>query len=224
MRGFGAALVIVAIIGGTAGRADAGLGKKCRKTCKPMIAECVSFTGQSKRACKKTFLPACKREGLQVCSFSTTTTTLGDGPGNGSTSTTTTLPGTGNEGGGVMYLDVDDVAAAGDEDPRAYTISITIEYGVVTVNAATQVSLDPAYFSVYDEDTQTRYPAEPASAAGDCSAAHVISLDGGEVTCTLHFSMPISVGDLSPVSGGVHSLVEFDVEALGFHGQGYFAF
>jgi hypothetical protein len=73
----------------------AGMGKKCRKACKGAVAECRETTGQSRRACKKLFIPRCKVEGIEVCAPSTTTTTTTPG---GST-TSTTNPSTGTGGG-----------------------------------------------------------------------------------------------------------------------------
>jgi hypothetical protein len=201
---------ILATILLASGAAQAGMAKKCRKACKPAIAACVA-TRQSTRSCKRSILPACKREGLAVCS--TTPTTVGDGP----TTTTTTLPGT---GGGVMSLEVNEATATGDVDPRTFTIQITIGYSVVTANAATLVTLDPAHFTVVDEDTNAVYQAEPAFEGGDCSELLVAMLDGPDVTCTLRFTMPFSVGDYGQ-QGGVHSKVTF--LASGLHGEDDFS-
>src|SRR5258705_1368363 len=118
-----------------------------------------------------------------------------------------------------MSLDVNDTSATGDSDPRRFTIEITIEYSVVTYNAAMQVSLDPAHFWVVDEDTDAVYQAEAAVEPGDCSADHVVTKDGPAITCALHFLMPLSVGAPSQQSGGVHSKVRF--EALGLHGYDF---
>lgn len=90
-------------------------------------------------------------------------------------------------------------------DPRRFSLSISIGYSVVTVNAVPQVALDPSTFTVLDEDTDVVYPAEPASAPGDCSANHVVALNGPDVTCTVHFLLPAAVGALSQVDGGVHA-------------------
>jgi hypothetical protein len=189
------------------------MAKKCRKACKPAISACVA-TRQTTRSCKRSILPTCKRQGLAACS--TTQTTLGDGP----TTTTTTLP-DGGDAGGVMSLEVNDVTATGDVDPRTYTIEITIGYSLVTANAATSVPLDPAHFTVLDEDTNVVYAAAPALERADCSAALLAVLDGPDVTCLLHFTMPSSVGDYGQ-QGGVHSRVKF--LASGLHGEDYFSF
>ncbi len=45
-------------------------------------------------------------------------------------------------------------------------------------------------------------------------------LDGPDVTCTLRFTMPFSVGDYGP-QGGVHSKVKF--LASGLHGEDDFS-
>jgi hypothetical protein len=209
MRFIGVLLVATILV--AADSAQAGLAKKCRKACKPAIAACVA-TRQSTRSCKRSILPACKREGLAVCS--TTPTTVGEGP----TTTTTTLPGTG--GGGVMSLEVNEAMATGDADPRTFTIQITIGYSVVTANAATSVTLDPSHFTVVDEDTNVVYPAEPALEQGNCSELLVAMLDGPDVTCTLRFRMPFSVGDYGQ-QGGVHSKVRF--LASGLHGEDDFS-
>src|SRR5262245_43332990 len=193
MRHIGVLILATTLM--ASGATHAGMAKKCRKACKPAIAACVA-TRQTTRSCKRSILPACKREGLSVCS--TTPTTLG-----GPTTTTTTLPGSA-DGGGVMSLEVNQVTAAGDVDPRAFTIEVTIGYALLTANAATSVTLDPAHFTVVDEDTHVVYAADPALERGDCSVLLIAALDGPSVTCTLHFTMPFSVGDYGQ-QGGVHS-------------------
>jgi hypothetical protein len=190
--------------------AGAGLAAKCRKACKPFVAECRAVTSQSKRACKKLFIPACKREGLQVCTPTTTTTPTGGG-----STTTTTLPGSGT-GGGVMFMRIQDVV----QEPAAdglelFTFTISIEYGIVTADAVKQIPLDPASFTVRDDDTDAVYPAEPAGAPGDCAAAMVLALEDEPITCTLRFLLPPLLGQPSPVDGGTHSYLEF--EASGLH-------
>lgn len=196
--------------------AVAGLGKQCRKACKPAVAECRA-TGQSRRACRKLFLPRCKGEGLQVCAASTTTTTTTPEPG--ATTTSTTAPSTG--GGGVMSVNVEEVQVEGDADQRLYTFSITIGYSVVTAKAVTQVALDPATFTVLDEDTGVVYQAESASAPEHCSADDVVTKDGPDVTCVVRFMMPASVGEPSAQDGGVHSKLQF--QSLGLHGSELFS-
>lgn len=196
--------------------AVAGLAKQCRKACKPAVAECRA-TGQSRRACRKLFLPRCKVEGLQVCAASTTTTTTTPEPG--ATTTSTTAPSTG--GGGVMSVNVEEVQVEGDADPRLYTLSITIGYSVVTANAVTQVALDPATFTVLDEDTGIVYQAESASAPEHCSAGDVVTKDGPDVTCVVRFMMPASVGERSAQDGGVHSKLQF--QSMGLHGSELFS-
>ena len=191
--------------------AQAGLAAKCRKACKPFVAECRVITGQSKRACKRVFIPACKREGLQVCTPATTTTT----PTSSGSTTSTTIPSSG-DGGGVMYMRIEEVV----QEPAAdgfelFTFTISIEYGIVTADAVKQIPLDPASFTVRDDDTEAVYPAEPASVAGDCAATTVLAQDDEPITCTLRFLLPPLLGDPSPVDGGTHSYLEF--EASGLH-------
>ena len=190
--------------------ARAGLAAKCRKACKPFVAECRAATSQSKRACKKLFIPACKREGLQVCTPTTTTT-----PTSGGSTTSTTLPSAGT-GGGVMFMRIQDVV----QEPAAdglelFTFTISIEYGIVTADAVKQIPLDPASFTVRDDDTDAVYPAEPAGAPGDCAATIVLALEDEPITCTLRFLLPPLLGQPSPVDGGAHSYLEF--EASGLH-------
>jgi hypothetical protein len=190
----------------TAVPASAGLAGKCRKACEPLVAECRAFatSGKAKRACKKTILGGCKRTGLEACARATTSTTMPGG--GGGAATTTTLP-SGNEGGGVMFMDVLDAQADGDADPRTFTLQIEIEYGIVTADAVGQVALDPSTFSVVDETTEIAYPAEPASAPGDCSADDVVTRDGPAASCTLRFAMPLEVAanaTLRFLSGGLH--------------------
>ena len=193
--------------------AGAGVAAKCRKACKPYVAECRVTTGQSKRACKKSFIPACKREGLQVCSATSATTTTTP-PGGGST-TSTTIPSSG-DGGGVMFMRIQDVV----QEPAAgglelFTFTISIEYGIVTADAVKQIPLDPASFTVRDDDTDAVYPAEPAGVAGDCAVTTILALGDEPITCTLRFLLPLVLGDPSPVDGGAHSYLEF--EASGLH-------
>ena len=64
------------------------------------------------------------------------------------------------------------------------------------------------------------YPAEPATAAGDCSGDDIIELGGPKATCTVRFLMPSSVGEPS-LSGGVHAKLKF--ETLGLHGSDYWS-
>jgi hypothetical protein len=191
----------------------AGLAKQCRKACKPAVAECRA-NGQSRRACRKLFLPRCRVEGLQVCAPTTTTTTTTPEPG--ATTTSTTDPSS-SGGGGAMSVNVEDLQVEGNDDPRLYTFSITIGYSVVTANAVTQVALDPSTFTVLDEDTGVVYQAEPASAPEHCSADDVVTRDGPDMTCVVRFMMPASVGEPSAMDGGVHSKLQF--ESMGLHGS-----
>lgn len=215
MRRFALMVLAMALASGPA-PAAAGVMKQCRKLCKPFIAECVATTDQSRRACKKAFLRPCKLEGLQVCSVTTTTTPTTDSDG---TTSTTVKSGGGGGGGGVVSVDVVEASREGDEDPRLYTLAVSIEYSVVTADAVTSVPLDPASFSVLDEDTEIVYAAEPAAAAGDCSAALILAKSGPEITCTLRFRMPASVTD--PSAGGAHAKIQF--EAQGLHGSRYWS-
>jgi hypothetical protein len=170
----------------------------------------MAVTGQSRKLCRRTILPLCKQQGLEACaSFTTTTVPTTDG----NPTTTTTIP-NGDTGGGVMSLDVDDVRRQGDQDPRLFDLDITIGYSVVTANAVTQVALDPSTFTVVDDDTGVAYPAEPASAPGDCSADDVVTKSGPDVSCTLHFLLPAAVGTLSQVDGGVHAELSFESNGL----------
>jgi hypothetical protein len=192
--------------------ARAGLAAKCRKACKPFVAECRAVTSQSKRACKKLFIPACKLEGLQVCTSTTTTTPTS---GSGGSTTTTTLPSS-ETGGGVMFMRIQDVA----QEPAAdglelFTFTISIEYGIVTADAVKQIPLDPASFTVRDDDTDAVYPSEPAGAPGDCAATMVLALEDEPITCTLRFLLPPLLGQPSPVDGGAHSYLVF--VASGMH-------
>ena len=206
-------LSIIAILGAMTlipAAAHAGLAAKCRKACKPFVAECRLTTGQSKRACKKLFIPACKQAGLQVCSTTTTTSPTSSGP----TTTSTTVPGSGT-GGGVMYMSIEQVDEQPAGDQKLFTFTISIEYGIVTANAVKQIPLDPASFTVRDDDTDVVYPAEPASVPGDCAATIILAQSDPPVTCTLRFVLPPGLGAPSPVDGGTHSYLEF--EASGLH-------
>lgn len=207
MRRLGVIAMLVAI---TAAPAAAGLAARCRKACKPFVAECRLTTGQSKRACKRVFIPACKQEGLQVCSVTTTTTPTSSGP----TTTTTTVPSDGT-GGGVMFMKIEQVdqEQAGDGLER-FTFTISIEYGIVTANAVPQIPLDTASFRVRDDDTDAVYPAEPASQPGDCAATMVLAKADPPITCTLRFVLPSALAGPSPIDGGVHSYLEFNASGL----------
>jgi hypothetical protein len=116
-----------------------------------------------------------------------------------------------------MSLAVDQVDRAGDGDPRLFTLAVTIEYSVVTADAATAVGLDPSAFTVLDEDTGVTYLAEPATQPGDCAADVVVTRDGGPISCLVRFRLPAAVGALSAIDGGVHAELRFD--ALGLRGR-----
>lgn len=60
------------VVSGTA--APAGLAKRCREQCAPLVPDCVASTGKRARVCKRTLLRQCKRQGLQVCTPPSTTT------------------------------------------------------------------------------------------------------------------------------------------------------
>ena len=211
MRVLGMVAIVVALMGAIPDPATAGLGRKCRKACKPAIADCMAVTGQSRKACRKTILPLCKQQGLEACiSFTVTPTTV---PTDDDSTTTTSIPDD-DTGGGAMSLDVDDVRRQGDQDPRLFDLDITIGYSVVTANAVTSVALDPSTFTVLDEDTDTVYPAEPAAAPGDCSADDVVTKDGPDVSCTLHFLLPAAVGTSSKLRFASH----------GLHGSKYWSY
>lgn len=198
-------LALTALLGTVAAPASAGLAGKCRKACKPLVAECkaLAASGKARRQCRKTILGGCKRSGLEACTVATvTTTTL---PAGGVT--TTTLPSGGGGGGGVMYMDVLDVGFDEKSDPRVFVLQVSIEYGIVTVDAVTQVGLDPATFTVVGSATEAVYLAEPVQDAGDCSADDVVTRDGPPVTCTLRFTMPLSDAQgaaLKFASDGLH--------------------
>jgi hypothetical protein len=210
MRRLGLLMLISAATLLVPAAAQAGAAAKCRKACKPFVAECRLTTGQSKRACKKQYIPACRQQGLQVCSTTATTSPTSPGP----STTSTTVPSSG-EGGGVMFMRIEDVAEEPSGDQTLFTFTISIEYGIVTSNAVTQIPLDTASFTVRDDDTGDVYPAQPASAPDDCSVSTVIALDGPPAICKLRFLLPLGLGQPSPIDGGVHSYLEF--EASGLH-------
>jgi hypothetical protein len=216
MRALSVIGLLVAVATGPAD-AVAALAKQCRKACKPAVAECRA-TGQSRRACRKLFLPRCKVEGLEVCASSKTTTTTTPEPG--ATTTSTTAPSTGG-GGGVMSVNVEELQVEGNDDPRLYTFSITIGYSVVTADAVTQVALDPSTFTVLDEDTGIVYQAESANAPEHCSADDVVAKDGPDVSCVVRFMMPASVGEPSAQNSGIHSKLQF--QSMGLHGSEFFS-
>jgi hypothetical protein len=189
--------------------------RKCRKACKPAVAECMQLTGQSRKLCRKTLIPTCRRQGLGVCALSTTTTV----PTTGTDSTTTTTLAGDGTGGGVMSLNVDEVTRQGEEDPRLFSLTITIGYSVTTADAVTQVALEPSTFAVVDMDTGVAYLAEPASQPGDCAGDVIVAKDGPDVTCTLHFLLPAAVAAPSEVNGGTHAQLQF--KSQGLHGSEY---
>jgi hypothetical protein len=112
-----------------------------------------------------------------------------------------------------MHIEQVDEQPAGEQ--KLFTITISIEYGIVTADAVKQIPLDTASFTVRDDDTGVVYPAEPASGAGDCSAAIVLAQSDPPATCTLRFVLPPVLGAPSPIDGGAHSYLEF--EASGLH-------
>ena len=114
-----------------------------------------------------------------------------------------------------MFMSIVQVDEQPSGDQTLFTFTISIEYGIVTADAVKQIPLDPASFTVRDDDTGDVYPAQPASGAGDCAATTVIALDDAPVTCTLRFLLPPGLGAPSPIDGGVHSYLEF--EASGLH-------
>src|SRR5438094_6446024 len=67
----------------------ASLSRRCRKVCRGDITACVA-AGEHLRACRKSRLGRCKREGVAVCHGRRTTTTSTTTPG--STTSTTTRP------------------------------------------------------------------------------------------------------------------------------------
>jgi hypothetical protein len=188
--------------------ADAGIRARCRKLCKPMVAACVSTTGQSRRACKRVILRACRLEGTEICELDsgTTTTTTPSSP----TTTTTTLP----EAPGYLDFDVDDINRDASTDPGVYSFLVTIAADADSV----PVSLDPTAFYVLDDQDQ-RYEAHPAVAAADCSAADVVE-PNGTVTCSVHFTLPLVVG--YDEEGGGEGYGKLFLEVGGYRRAVYF--
>jgi hypothetical protein len=113
-----------------------------------------------------------------------------------------------------MYMRIEHVDEQPAGDQTRFTFTINIEYGIVTADAVKQVPLDPASFTVRDDDTDAVYPAEPASGAGDCTAAIVLAQSDPPVTCTLHFVLPPALGAPSPIDGGAHLYLEFAASGL----------
>src|SRR2546428_13193847 len=100
--------LLAALHVGTSAEA-ASLSRQCRRACRDEIAACVG-AGDHPRACRKSVLGSCKREGVAACgvdglnhsrhpkSTTTTTTTTTQPPITTTTitsATTTTLPGGG---------------------------------------------------------------------------------------------------------------------------------
>jgi hypothetical protein len=177
----------------------AGLAKSCRKLCKPLIASCVA-AGERKRACTRNFLPRCRREGLAVCSMTTTTTPTSAGP---DTTTTTTPP----SAPGFLGFYIEEIQRDDSSDPGTFGFLAWFEGSATSV----PVDLDPAHFYVLDA-VGGRFDALPAAEAGDCAAAMTTAPEA-EVTCWVHFVMPLSTG-LVPFGGD-------SIAALHFDGGGY---
>jgi hypothetical protein len=178
--------------------ATAGLGRSCRKLCKPMIASCVA-AGERRRACKLTFLSRCRREGLEVCSTTTTTT-----PTSGGTdTTTTTVP----KAPGFLGFYIDEIQRDDSSDPGTFRFLAWFKGSATSV----PVDLDPAHFYVLDT-VGGRFDALPAAESGDCTAA-MATVPEVEVTCWVRFVMPLSTGQV-PQGGD-------SIAALHFDGGGY---
>src|SRR5690242_5103458 len=88
------ALILLLIL--VDGVAQAGVAKRCRRACQGAIQSCVLQTGRP-RACRRTYVRACKRSGFTACELTppttlppvtTTTVTVVTS----TTTTTTTLP------------------------------------------------------------------------------------------------------------------------------------
>jgi hypothetical protein len=176
------ALSLLALL--AAGPANAGgLGKQCRKKCKPDIAECVELTGQSKRLCKRSILRVCKGLGLDAC---------GGGSSGIPTTTTTTLP----PSPGRVDIEIEGIERDTTTDPGVYTFEVLLRSKAESVPLA----LDPSLFVIIDQSL-TRYGANPASDdPEDCSASLVLA-PGAELTCTVRFVLPLVVG-AEPAIGG----------------------
>jgi hypothetical protein len=190
--------------------ATAGLGRSCRKLCKPMIASCVA-AGERRRACNRTFLPRCRREGLEVCSTTTTTTPAGAGtdittttlPAGGTDTTTTTLP----KAPGFLGFYIDEIQRDDGSDPGTFHFLAWLKGSATSV----PVDLDPAHFYVLDA-VGGRFDALPAAEPGDCTAA-MTTMPEVEVICWVRLVMPLSTG-LVPYGGD-------SIAALHFDGGGY---
>jgi hypothetical protein len=188
---------------GTHDIAGAGIGRECRKTCKPAIARCVSDTGQRRRVCRKLLIPACKKAGLEVCSLTMTTTTTVPAGGAGPT-TTTTLP----RPPGSIGMSMDAIQRDASTDPGVFRFLVWLKgYGDIV-----PVDLDPSHFYVVDA-AGNRYGAEPASGPDDCTD-QLTTVSGTAVTCWVTFVMPLSTA-VAPEGGRSGAAVGFSAGGYG---------
>jgi hypothetical protein len=183
---------------GTRGIAGAGLGRQCRKACKPAVARCMSDTGQRRRVCRKLLIPACKKAGLEVCS---PTTVPGDGP---ASSTTTTLP----KPRGSIGMSVEEIQRDASSDPGVFRFLVWLKgYGDIV-----PVDLDPSHFYVVDAEGH-QYGAQAASGPEDCTD-ELTTISGTAVTCWVTFVMPLSTA-LAPEGGRSGAAVGFAAGGYG---------
>src|SRR5919197_5472369 len=64
--GFGSLLTVLAALHAAPAAHAASVGRQCRRTCHDQIAACVGAGGHA-RACRKSVLGRCRREGLAAC-------------------------------------------------------------------------------------------------------------------------------------------------------------
>jgi hypothetical protein len=170
-------LLVLALALPSAG--EAGLAGKCRKACKPQIAECVA-AGLKRAKCRKMVIGECKRTSLDACAATVTTTTISEAP----TTTSTTLP----SGPGFFGFGNDDLVIDDSTDPGTLRFQVYLNPDERTK----PVDLDPSYFSIREADG-TRWNAEAASEAEDCSA-QLVTTPGTELWCWVTFRVPNTVG------------------------------
>lgn len=176
--------------------AEAASARKCRKSCKPAVAECMQFTGQSKGKCRKSLIPLCRKLGLEVCTGETTTPTTVP-PGGGAT-TTTTIP----DVEGFLGFTAEQITRDTSTEPAVFEF-------LAWFNPDDRVipfSADADRFYVLD-GLGNRYDAVSMGDDPDYCNGDTIVGTGVITTCWVRVLMPASVGVVP--DGSLDSVASF---------------
>jgi hypothetical protein len=178
--------------------AEAVGARKCRKACKPAVAECAQVTGQTKGKCRKSLIRLCRKAGLEVCTGQTTTpTTL---PPGGGAVTTTTLP----DVTGFLGFRAWKIERDLSTEPAVFDFQAWFNPNERVI----PFSADPEHFYVLD-GLGNRYDAVPVDDPAYCNGDTIVGA-GEETTCWVRFVMPGAVGVVP--DGATESLASFHFE------------